>query len=126
MSELKKHLERLLEFAKQGNFRKPFSRVYFAEDKNIRRFSGKPDEISRPDIFTFEIFEDRFNEILAQGHSWVNLSFAGMLADSLLIIIETPNYENSVPFGSVSVNLSLPAKSIVENDWNISLFIKII
>ena len=44
MSELKKAFERLMEFAEQQKFQKPFSQVYFAEDKSIHRFfdSDKP------------------------------------------------------------------------------------
>jgi hypothetical protein len=125
MSELKRHFERLLEFAKRQNFQRPFSQVYFTEAENIRRFSDRPDEILRPDIFTFENFEDRFNEILNQGHSWVHLDFAGMSENSLLIIIELPNSENSVPFESVSVNPSLPNREIIENNWDARLFYKI-
>ena len=128
MSELRKHFERLMEFAKQNNFRQPFSQVYFAEEKSIRRFfdSESADEISQQDIFTFEGYENRFSEILNQGHSWINLNFAGRLDDNLLLIVELPNYKNSVPFEWVSVNLSLPTKNVIENNWDVSSFIKIV
>jgi hypothetical protein len=128
MSELKKHFERLMEFAKQSNFRQPFSQVYFTEYKSVRRFfdPSKPDEISRQDIFTFEDYENRFNEILNQEHSWINLSFEGILDDSLLVVIELPNYKNNVPLEWISINLSLPNKEITKNNWDVSSFIKII
>jgi hypothetical protein len=127
MSELKKHFERLMEFAKQFNFHQPFSQVYFAESKFVRRFfdSESIDEISRQEIFTFEAYENRFDEIMHQGHSWINLSFEGMLDGNLLVFIELPNYKNSVPFESVSVHLCLPTKKIIENNWDVSPFIKI-
>jgi hypothetical protein len=128
MSELRKHFERLMAFAKQSDFRKPFSQVYFVENRKINHSNNSEiaDEISRRDIISFEDYEDRFNEILNQGHSWVNLSFAGTMDDALLIVVELPNYKNTVLFEWVSVNPSLPEKRVVENDWNISPFMKII
>lgn len=115
-----------MEFAKQSNFRQPFSQIYFAECRSIRRFPDfeSADEILRQDIFTFEDYENRFNEILYQGYSWVNLNFAGILDDALLIVIELPNRETNIEV--TAVNLSLPEKRVVKNDWNISAFIKII
>lgn len=115
-----------MEFAKQSNFRQPFSQVYFVEDKAIQRFfdSNKPNEISRENIFTFEDYENRFNEILNQGYSWINLNFAGMLDDNLLVMAEFPSSKNNVEF--TAVNLSLPEKRVIENHWNVSSFIKII
>lgn len=128
MSELKKYFERLMDFARQSNFNQPFSQVYFVEDKAIQHSfdSNKSSEIFRENIFTFENYENRLNQILNQGHSWVNFNFAGMLDDSLLIIIELPNYKNNVPFESVSVNLSLPEERVIENDWKTTDFVKII
>ncbi len=66
MSELNENFERLMEFVKQHNFHKPFSQVYFVEDKSIRRFLNpdKSAEISHQDIFVFENYENRFDEIL--------------------------------------------------------------
>lgn len=120
MSELKKHFERLMEFAKQGNFHKPFSQAYFVEDKNICRFSEKTDEILRQDIITLENYENRFNEIIKQGHSWINLNFTGMLEDDLLIVVGLPSYENKANL--TSINLSLPEKRVIENEWNAAPF----
>jgi len=54
------------------------------------------------------------------------LSFEGLLDDNLLIIIELPDYKNNVPLEWTSINISLPSKEIVENNWDVSSFIKII
>jgi hypothetical protein len=125
---LRKHFERLMELAKQHNFHQSFSQVYFVNDKSIRRFfdSNKPDEILRKDIFTFEDYENQFDELLNQGHSWLNLSFVGIVKDSLLIIIELPKYKNNASCKSISINLSLPNQEIIEKNWNVSSFMKII
>jgi hypothetical protein len=119
MSELKRHFEGLMNFAKNSNFRQPFSQVYFAESKFIERFSDKPDELSRQNIFTIEIYEDRFDEILKQDYSRVNLSSAGMFDNNLLIVIELPRSKTDVKI--TAVNLSLPEKRVIENDSNISI-----
>ena len=125
MSDLKENFERLMDFAKQNNFRKPFSKVYFVEDKSVQPASEADDvkETSRQEIFSFENYENRFDEILKQGYSWINMNFAGMLDDDLLVVIELPNYENSNEL--TSLNLSLPAKKVLDNDWNASPFYKI-
>ena len=114
-----------MEFA--NHFHQPYSRIYFAEGKSVRYFPDpdKPAEISRQDVFTFEEYENRFNEILNQGHSWINLSFEGMLDDTLLIIIERPRYKNNIPPERVSVNLSLPEWKTIDNNWDAAPFFKI-
>jgi hypothetical protein len=126
MSDLERHFIRLMNFARQHNFHKPFSEVYFAEDKSIQRSSRTDEinEISQQNIFNLANYEIRFNEVLNQRHSWININFAGMLNDSLLIIIEVPNYENNAEF--TEVNLSLPDRKVMENDWNISSLYKIV
>ncbi len=126
MSELKKHFERLMEFAIQSNFHKPFSQVYFVEGKSIQGFYGsnKICELFRQDIFTFETYESRFNELLNQGYSWINMHFAGILNNNLLIVIEIPNYENTIKF--TSINLSGPSKKVTEKDYSLDSFIKIV
>jgi hypothetical protein len=126
MSNLKRQFIGLMNFARQHNFHKPFSEVYFVEDKSIQH-SLKPyeiNEISQQNVFSLANYETRFNEVLNQGHSWININFAGMLNDSLLIIIEVPNYENNAEF--TEVNLSLPDRKVMENDWNISSLYKIV
>lgn len=124
MSELKDHFERLMNFAKQSNFHKPFSEVCFVESKSIQYYSNQLNKISRQEIFSFENYENRFNEALNQGHSWINMNLAGVLNDFLLVIIEVPNYKNNSEF--TEVNLSLPDTQVIENDWNISPFYEIV
>lgn len=126
MSELEIHFERLMEFAKSCNFHKPFSEIHFVEENSIRRFhkSDKNDEISYQDVFKLEDYEKRFELLLKRKHSWINMNFAGVLDNTLLIVIEFPNYENNADF--TSVNLSLPSSKVIENDWNISSFVRII
>jgi len=46
-----------------------------------------------------------------------------MLNETLLVVIELPSYENNVEF--TTVNLSLPEKRVIENDWNAAPFYKL-
>ncbi len=126
MSKLKENFERLMNFAAQSGFHKPFSQVYLVEQKSILRFydSDQIVEISRQDIFTSEKYETRFDEILTQGHSWVNMNFAGILNNNLLVVIETPNYENNCEF--TSVNFSGISNKVLERDYSLDSFFKVI
>ena len=83
-------------------------------------------KISRATIYEFETYERTFNELLNQGHTWINLHFAGIINNDLFIIVELPNYKNNTPRESVSVNLSLPVLKTIENNWNASLVYEII
>ena len=120
MSDLKKSFEALLMFAKEHNFALPFSQVYFVEDKEIKFLpDSNLNKIPREALLSFESYEKRFNALFNQGHSWINMYLAGVLKDFLLVIIETPEYENNVPREFVSVKYSLPEKRISENKWRV-------
>ena len=107
-------------FAKEHNFALPFSQVYFVEDKEIKFLpDSNLNKIPREALLSFESYEKRFNALFNQGHSWINMYLAGVLKDFLLVIIETPEYENNVPREFVSVKYSLPEKRISENKWRV-------
>jgi hypothetical protein len=120
MSSLKKNFETLLKFAEENNFSQSFSQVYFVEDKDIEFFSNSNlHKIPREALLSFESYENRFDELLNQGHSWINMYLSGIFNNFLLVIIEIPDYENNVPREFVSVNFSLPEKRVTENNWSI-------
>jgi hypothetical protein len=127
MSDLKKSFETLLMFAKEHNFALPFSQVYFVEDKEIKFLpDSNLNKIPLEALLTFESYEKRFDELFNQGHSWINIHLAGIFNDFLLVIIETPDYENCVPRKFVSVQYSLPEKRIEQNNWSIEGSYKIV
>jgi hypothetical protein len=127
MEGLRENFETLLRFAKEHNFSQPFSQVYFVEQREIEFFSNsKSHKIPRKSLSTFESYENRFDELFNQGHSWINMYLAGVLNDFLLVIIETPDYENCVPREFVSIKFSLPEKRVAENNWKLEMFYKII
>lgn len=127
MNKLKENFESLLAFAKECNFHGTFITVGFVEEKDVQ-FVVKTGltRIPRNCIFNFEDFENRFEELFDYGHSWINLYLAGIIEDTLLILIEVPQYKNNVPREFVSVNFSLPIKRIADNNWNLIPFYEII
>ncbi len=73
-----------------------------------------------------EKYAPRFDWLLDQGHSWINLSAAGIFGDTLLVIVELPTYKNTVPRNLVSVNFSGPRILNEKVIWDISEFVRII
>lgn len=128
LNSLKSNFERLLKFAKNHNFSASWKDVYVVEDKAIIRSFfdiNKLCEIPKSALNKFEDYQKYFDEVLLKsGHSWVNLNFLGLLDDSLILTIEIPSYENEATF--TTVNISLPNNRIIENNWNASLFYKIV
>jgi hypothetical protein len=116
MSDLDKHFERLLGFAKQWGIPSSWSRVLFVEDESIEH--GMPSRIPRSSLVAMEEYAHKFEAHLNAGHEWINMRAAGILDDSLLVIIELPNYKNTVPRDYVSVNFSGPYFLNGNPNWN--------
>ncbi|HJR07849.1 MAG TPA: hypothetical protein VJ842_11350 [Pyrinomonadaceae bacterium] len=66
--------------------------MHVVEDTSISH--GTPSLIPRNALIPMEDYADRFDSHLDAGHSWINMSAAGILDDALLIIIELPGYKN--------------------------------
>ena len=127
MSDLKTNINELFNFAAQHGFDKTFSAILIIEDKSINHILETGSKIvPRQAIFTPANFERRFNDIADSGHSWINFHLAGVLKESLVIVVEVPDYENKVPRDFVSINFSLPTTEIIENNWDISSSYKIV
>jgi hypothetical protein len=77
-------------------------------------------------LIQFSRYKERFNELLGQGHSWINMNILGILDNTLIIQIEYPHYKNNVPGNKLSVHYSGP--SIIEGieRWDLSSQVKII
>ena len=118
MSDLEKHLNQLVSLMKEHGMPSSWSRVLFVEDTSISH--GLPSYIPRQALITLENYAARFDEHLDEGHSWINMSAAGILDDALLVIIHLPQYKNSVPRDRVSVNLSGPAMLNGKSLWDAS------
>lgn len=104
MNDLEKHLNQLVSFIKEWNASLSWSRILFVEDAAI--IHGMPSFIPRKALLPLDDYAARFDSHLDAGHSWVNMNAAGILNDSLLVIIELPRDKNNVPRDKVSVNFS--------------------
>ena len=116
MNELEKHLKRLESYIHGLDDSVSWSRILIVEYENIAH--GKPSLIQRPALFTPEKYEARFDEHLAKGYSWINLNAAGVLDDTLLLVVELPSYFSGAPKDKVAVNLSGATTSNGKDIWN--------
>ena len=85
--------------------------------------------IKRSNLFSPEDFSNRFESLIAEKHSWLNMSGLGVLDKTLIIAIEKPYPNSSSHFSGVpntSVNLSGPMRCVADKNYNLSTFIKII
>jgi hypothetical protein len=57
-----------------------------------------------------EDYRSPFERLMNQGHGWINLSVEGVWNGTLLVSVERPGYEDTVPREFVSVNLSGPSR----------------
>ena len=74
-----------------------------------------------------ENFEEEFINIQKQGHAWINLTLGGIYNDSLVFILELPQYKNNIPFGETSVNLSGPSLNVEHRPkWQLEDIYKIL
>ncbi|HZI87899.1 MAG TPA: hypothetical protein VFD48_13785 [Pyrinomonadaceae bacterium] len=118
MSDLEKHLNQLVSFMKGWGAPSSWSRVLFIEDTSITR--GMPSLIPRSSLIPLADYAARFDSHLDEGHSWINMSAAGILDDALLVVIELPGYKNNVPRDKVSVNFSGAAMVNGKAQWDAS------
>ena len=67
---------------------------------------------------TPEKYELRFAELLAQGHSWLNLSYYGLLDGRALVVVEIPGTPPRAPGGATSINFSGPTQRVAAAGWD--------
>jgi hypothetical protein len=118
MNDLEKHFNRLALFMKEWNAPSSWSRVLFVEDESITH--GIPSYIPREALVSMEDYAAKFDAHLDAGHSWINMQAAGILGDTLLVLIQLPRYKNNVPRDKVSVNFSGPAMMNSDSLWDAS------
>ena len=70
-----------------------------------------------------EDFAPRFDALVQQGYSWINLSVYGLYEQDLVFGIELPSESGLVPVGATSVNYSGPPfhPGTTEPNWNLVL-----
>ena len=118
MTELEKHLNRLIELLDEWGAPAFESGIFFVEDTSI--IHGTPSLIPRTSIVSMADYEAVFDSHLNAGHSWINMNAAGILDGALLVIIELPGYKNKVPEQKVSVNFSGAVMMNAKSQWSAS------
>lgn len=116
------HFKELLTFFKPPEIIS-WSNVLVVEEQSITH--GQIHLIPRSTLFTPEIYEKRFDELLSQGHSWVNMNLMGILDNTLIVQIEYPYYKNNIPRNKLSVNYSGPSIRDGKVQWHLSSIVKI-
>jgi hypothetical protein len=100
-----------------------WSQVRVAEDTTIRR-QGRDCYIAQSSLFTPEDYAPRFDALLSQGYSWLNMNWAGIVGDTLIIVIELPVAISGIA-GKTSVNFSGPRLIDGKPQWNAAGFITV-
>jgi hypothetical protein len=96
--------------------------VLFAEDLSVSPFSKQQIEEGR--FHSLEGFAGRFDELLNEGHNWLNLSGLGLLDGSLIVAIEKPRANAGSP--TTSVNQSGPPNCVKDERYSLERFIEIV
>lgn len=69
-------------------------------------------QIPRRILRSPEEYAARFEHHLRAGFSWINLSAAGIIEGTLIVLIETPHRSSGTPAEHVAVNLSGPMAGV--------------
>ena len=64
-----------------------------------------------------EEYEARVEELLQAGSPWLNMSCYGVHEGLLVVAIEVPSPRPLIPGHATSVNLSGPARIVVDHQW---------
>ena len=120
---LSQHFERLSQFLIELGLPRWDSVIYV--DGEISEMQP----LRRNQLHCFEDYVDRFDEILCQGHGWVNMECLGLLNKTLVISVVEPSQESpSFKSGAqnTSVNISGPSREVQSGGYDLSAFINIV
>ena len=63
-------------------------------------------------------YEERFEQLLAKGFSWINLSYYGVLDGNGLVVVELPRETSTLSPRPTSVNFSGPPAIVANSGWD--------
>jgi len=86
---------------------------------------NNPSEIPKSELKTIAEYEERFNELMERGYSWLHLSGDGLIKGKLFISVNYPNQSSGCPKERVSINMSGPPLHVIDR-WNIERRVKLI
>jgi hypothetical protein len=119
MTALSDHLQLLLGLVRDAGLQPSSSDVRIVEVRNdqIDPRSGKV-HVSLGDLRPPSDYESRFDELLSMGYAWMNLSCYGVCKNFLIVVVELSSTKSSELDSTTSVNLSGPARIVVDHGWN--------
>jgi hypothetical protein len=129
MTSLSSHLDRLLRQLESFGLQSASTDVRIVEVSQISpdgTYHVRRDQLRKP-----MDYESRFDELLATGYSWLNISCYGVQNGSLIVGIEVPDPGNPrtlYPGCATSVNLSWrisPDGTGSEYEWNVATVLTI-
>lgn len=120
MTALEAALGELFVFLRNAGLSLPRRDVWLVElEPNMGIDERDRARVRRSDYRDPAGYNSRFDELLAAGLPWINLSCYGVDGDRLLVVIEVPS--NSVErVARTSVNFSGPTKAVMDRGWDVS------
>jgi len=131
MIKVHEYIKDLIGYLKRDSNILPWSEiVIFETESDGVQYQPKDDGIyawfiSPSSFFTPDEYLERFDDLLHEGYSWINMSGYGVLNSTLIIAIELPREIVGVPYGKTSINFSGPRIDINTGKyvWNAEGFI---
>ncbi len=126
MSALSSHLDRLLDRLESFGLQPSSRDVCIVEVSQISpdgTYHVRRDQLHKP-----LDFESRFDELLATGYTWLNMSCYGVHDGSWIVAIEVPGPRALYPGCTTSVNLSWrtsPNGTDLDHEWNVAAVLTI-
>jgi len=136
MGALSKHLDRLLPWLESIGLQPPSRDVRIIElsADRFNRIDGKA-YVRKDELRSPVEYENRFDELLQTGYDWLNLSCYGVYGGFLVVAVEVPSATVPLmtpsgwspegkprtlqPGCHTSVNLSGPARNVLDHEWRV-------
>ena len=118
MSDLSNKLKEFTDWLVNINLPPPVTEIRIIElDRNPEIDKKGRVKIEKINIHKPENYEERFNELMTSGISWLNMSCYGVYDEYLIIVIEKP-MKNFGLNPKPSVNFSAPNTEVIRRKWD--------
>ncbi len=118
MTALANELQRLLDFLRKQGHQLPTTRLRIVEvPHNFPVDTEGRIRVHYGDLREPQDYEARFEELLAAGFPWLNVSCYGVLDQALVIAIEVPAPPLR-PATRTSLNFSGPIAKVLNHGWS--------
>ena len=133
-SSLSSHIDRLIQFLVSVGLQPPSQNVRIIEvDDKRMNIKDRTLHVRRKEPRTPLECENRFDELLRTGYSWLNLSCYGVYKDLLIVAVEIPSAtvppegkpRTLHPAYATSVNISGPNNGVLAHQWSTDFILTI-